>query len=338
MNDEFETRVETWLRERARPDPESLEAVRGSIDTLSPRRRRPQRAWLAGVAAVIAVLAIGASALLLSWPPSGTAPSLPSVPGPPDPAAFAGDPRLRACYEAAGPVEFAFEMPHARDYQRHFPAMLLAPELDVDDPAFAVVFASDAPPVVGGSAPSSATSDPNGSSNPNDRWVCILVGDTPNVYSNVDISGMRVDLGETTAASPTASPTASPASPSSTPTLTPEPPPSAAVEAPWRDSNLVPSPTVRSSVGPAHCGWESTVWLFIDDKELYLRDPDGIFADVEVGAFLPDTALPNEARDAGLSSQGRRLFTVPRGDAVYVETPTGVERWPRSTDPFIGCA
>lgn len=80
------------------------------------------------------------------------------------------------------------------------------------------------------------------------------------------------------------------------------------------------------------------MWLFIDDKELYLRDPEGIFADVEVGAFIPDTLLPSDARDTGLSSNGRRLFTVPGGDAVYVQTSTGVERWPRSTDPYMGCA
>ena len=338
MTDDFETRVQAWLHERARPDRASLEAVRGSIDTLPPRRRRPQRAWLAGAAAVIAVVAIGASALFLSLRPNGTATILPSRPVPPDPAAFAGDPRLRACYGEAGPVEFAFEMPHARDYQRHFPAMLLAPELDVDDPAFAVVFASDAPPLVGGAGPPSATSDPSKSSNPNERWVCILVGDAPNVYENVDISGIRVDFGDATAASPSASPTSSRVSPSSTPTLTPGPPPSEPVESPWRDSNLVPSATVRTTVGPAHCGWESTVWMFIDDKELYLRDPDGIFADVEVGTFLRDTALPSAARDTGLASQGRRLFTVPSGDAVYIQTSTGVERWPRSTDPFIGCA
>jgi len=206
MTDDFETRVEAWLDDRARPDPASLEAVRASIDGLPPRRRSPQRTWLAGAAAVIAVVVIGASALVLSLRPNGTATILPSRPVPPDPAAFAGDPRLNACYGAAGPVEFAFEMPHARDYQRHFPAMLLAPELDVDDPAFAVVFASDSPALVGGARPPSATVDPTESLNPNERWVCILVSGTPNVYENVDISGMRIDLGDATASQAPATP------------------------------------------------------------------------------------------------------------------------------------
>lgn len=250
MTDDFDARAAAWLHERARPDSGSLNAVRGSIDELPPRRRTPQRTWFVGAAAIIAVLAIGASALVLSPRSNGTATIAPSRPVPPDPAAFAGDPRLHACYGDAGPVEFVFEMPHARDYQRHFPAMLLAPELDVDDPAFTVVFASDAPPLIGGSRPPSATIDPTESSNPNERWVCILVGDTPNVYENVDISGMSIDLGDPPAAPPSASPTTSLLPPAATPTLTPAPPPSAAEEAPWRDSNLVPSATVRSSVGP----------------------------------------------------------------------------------------
>ena len=336
MTDDFETRVEAWLRDRARPDPASLEAVRASIDAL-PSRRQPRRAWLAGLAAVVAVAVIGLSALILV-PGGRTGPILPMRPMPPDPAAFTGDPRLNACYEDAGPVEFAFEMPHARDYQRHLPAMLLSPELDVDDPAFAVVFASDSPALIGGSRPPNATIDPNQSSNPNERWVCILVGGTPNVYENVDISGMRVDLGDPSTAPSSASPAPSPALPSSTPTLTPAPPPGEGVDTPWRDADLVPTSTVRTFVGPEHCGWESTVWMFIDDKELYLRDPDGIFADVEVGAFDPDTALPSDAQDTGLSSLDRRLFTVPSGEAVYIQTSTGVERWPRSTDTFKGCA
>jgi len=336
MTDDFETRVETWLSERARPDRASLQAVRDSIDALPSRRQRPLRAWLAGVAAVVAVAAIGLSALL-STLPGRTGPILPIRPVPPDPAAFAGDPRLAACFGTAGPVGFAFEMPHARDYQRHFPAMLLSPELDVDEPAFVVVFASDAPPLVGGARPPSATIDP-GPSNPNERWVCILVGGTPNVYENVDITGMRVDLGDVPDASPSASPASNPVSPASTPTLTPAPPPRSGDEDPWRDANLVHSGTVRSSVGPPHCGWESTVWLHIGDEELYFRDPDGIFTNVEIGAFLPDTALPSDAIDTGLSSQGRQLFTVPSRDAVYIQTPTGVERWPRSTDTSIGCA
>lgn len=108
-------------------------------------------------------------------------------------------------------------------------------------------------------------------------------------------------------------------------------------DAPWLDAHGTSSAKVRSIAGPAHCGWESTVWLFLDDR-LYLRDPTGIFKDVEVGAYLADTELPSDARDTGLSSHDHLLFTTSDGDAVFVQTPAGVERWPRSTDAFLGCA
>lgn len=445
MNDEFETRVGTWMRDRARPDPASLASVLGSIDTLPERRGRRRRGWLLATAAVVAVVAVGASAFMFASRPDGYAPSGPNRPVPPDPAAFAGDPRLAACFGSAGPVEFAFEMRHARDYQRHLPAMLLSPELDVDDPGFVVVFASGAElPVGGGAFASRDTTSPN----PNQRSVCILVGGVPNLYEHVDISGMGADIGtgDATASlqpSPTTSPSAGPAP---TPTVAPAPawtgdllaqlecqgdpqliggevgeistggrtgtaspypwlyaldaedmPLEGWVEAPkvdwesgdskfvryvnevegrvvaiivmhvivgdwsvagyracaaaefdplrgrstddapWLDpAGLVSG--VRTIVGPAHCGWQSTVWMFIDDKNLFLRDPTGIFADVEVGAYLPDTSLPSDAHDTGLTSHGRRLFTVPDGSAVFVKTSTAVERWPRSTDPLIGCA
>ena len=104
------------------------------------------------------------------------------LPVPPDPAAFAGDPRLAACFAAAGEVQAAFEMRHARDYQRHLPRMLRSPELEVDDPGFVVVFAGDVP-LVG----VSRLSGPG-------KVVCILVGDTPNLYDDVDISGLRATV------------------------------------------------------------------------------------------------------------------------------------------------
>lgn len=231
MTDEFEDRVAAWLRERGRPDPTSLEVVRSSIEALPARHRGPRRGWLVAAAAIVAVVAIGASAVFLYPQPSGTAPSHPA-PTPPDPAAFSGDPRLAACLAAAGPVEFAFEMPHARTYQRHFPAMGLAPELDVDDPAFVVVFAGGAQLLIGGGGPPAASGGPTISPNPTERSVCVLVGDTPNLYEDVDISGMRVDIGDQDtgpSGSPHPSPSPSPAS--STPP-TPSPAPAEASAAP----------------------------------------------------------------------------------------------------------
>ena len=119
----------------------------------------------------------------------------------------------------AGSVEFVFVMPRARDYQRHLPAMLRSPELEVDDPGFVVVFAEGVVPAVGGVG----TSDDDSG-----RYVCISVDGQPNLYSNVDITGMQVDIGTTQAsAAPIALPTGTPvARATPTPTLTPEPAPS----------------------------------------------------------------------------------------------------------------
>ena len=214
MNDDFDTRVGAWLRDRAQPDPASLQAVRGSIDALPPRHPGRRRAWQFSAAAVVALVAIGVSAVLVLPQQSGTAPTRPA---PPDPAAFVGDPRLAACFGTAGPVEFVFVMPHARDYQRHFPAMLLAPELDVDDPAFVVVFASGAQLLIGGGPRPSSSGGTATSPNPNERSVCILVGDAPNLYENVDIYGMRAYLGGSS--EPSASPSPSPSEPTPDPSL-----------------------------------------------------------------------------------------------------------------------
>jgi hypothetical protein len=112
---------------------------------------------------------------------------------------------LAACHGAAGQVEYVFEMTHARDYQRHLPAMLLAPELDVDEPAFVVVFARGADVWSGLSRPPGATGPASPSPRPNERSVCVLVSEVTNVYAYVDISGMQADLGGD-AAAPSRSP------------------------------------------------------------------------------------------------------------------------------------
>jgi hypothetical protein len=163
--------------------------------------------WLFA-AAIGILLAVGA---VLVGPRLG--PSLGAKPEPPDPAAFAGDPRVSACMGDAGSVEFVFVMPQARDYQRHLPAMLRSPELEVDDPGFVVIFAEGVVPAVGGVDPSD---DESG------RYVCISVDGQPSLYSNVDITGMRVDIG-TTQASATPTPGSPTPSPSESPTPTPQP-------------------------------------------------------------------------------------------------------------------
>jgi hypothetical protein len=117
-------------------------------------------------------------------------------------------------------MEFVFVMVHARDYQSYLPNMLLAPELDVDDPAFVVVFRDGwvGPPYGGAPGAPSPRSTPV----PGLRFVCVLPdGGAPNLYANVDITGLTIDVVPSqSSASPT--PT-EPLSPDATPTPPPAP-------------------------------------------------------------------------------------------------------------------
>ena len=104
------------------------------------------------------------------------------------------DPRFAACGGNADDVLAAFPM-GAADYQRHFPEMGLSPELHVDEPAFAVVFAEgfQGPPTFGGPL----VQDPRGEerAEPKPHFVCLYVGNPPtgvtNWYGEVDIAGMN---------------------------------------------------------------------------------------------------------------------------------------------------
>ncbi len=188
MSDDFEGRVRDWLRERGRTSDHELRALAGNVAVLPPRRPRRFRPLLA--VAVVAVAVVGAWTLVPRFGQVGGEPA--ASPVPPDPAAFAGDPRLSRCGVPLATPLYAFELAHAGDYHRHLPAMLLAPELDVDDPAFVVVFDGPQPfGLSGGPGPPS-------SNEPGNHDVCILVGHDPatatlNIYGNVDVSGLTAE-------------------------------------------------------------------------------------------------------------------------------------------------
>jgi hypothetical protein len=107
---------------------------------------------------------------------------------PVDPA----DPRFAECHGHVETVDATVAFT-ARDYQEHFPLMGRAPELEVDAPAFAVVFEEDAGPIpiVGGlQAPDAQAGEaPDGATH---RTVCIYVGQPPDgeghVYFDVDVA------------------------------------------------------------------------------------------------------------------------------------------------------
>lgn len=204
MTDDLEPRMRVLLEERGRVDARSVEALLDGIRALPRRRARP---WIPAAAAVLVIALVG----LVAFRPLG---GIGGLPLPPDPAAFAGDPRLDACFAGAGEVEAAFEMPHARDYQRHLPRMLRSPELEVDEPGFVVVFAGDVRAGAVGPRPESG------------KYVCVLVGDTPNLYSGVDVTGLIAILpdvsGEPTTGAPSPTPTPSAAAVASS-TVAPAP-------------------------------------------------------------------------------------------------------------------
>jgi hypothetical protein len=106
----------------------------------------------------------------------------------------------------------------------------------------------------------------------------------------------------------------------------------------WTDASgeRVSTETIRSAPGPGHCGWDSAIWLNVDGN-LYFRDPQGVMAEWTKTRFEPDAKLPASALDSGYRSAAGSLWLDPGKDA-YLVLPGGVERWPRSTDPFIGCA
>jgi len=105
----------------------------------------------------------------------------------------AADPRFEACGATVNAVDATVAFT-ARAYHDHFPLMGEAPELDVDAPAFAVVFAEGAAPpipITGGLRPGDQQDAPPPPEQDH-RTVCIYVGQPPDgvrhVYVDVDVA------------------------------------------------------------------------------------------------------------------------------------------------------
>jgi hypothetical protein len=147
-------------------------------------------------------------------------------PTPPDPRAFAGDPRLERCGAfGIGQPSYAFELAHASDFQRVFPAALRTPELERPDAAFVVVPSAGRGQGIGGGAPPGGT--PGGSNE--GRSICVVVGSGPdaevNLYPDVDMTGFNPELVRRFGPDPgvTDAPTTSASLPSLTAVTTPGP-------------------------------------------------------------------------------------------------------------------
>jgi len=244
----LESELRAWIREAGTPEPGDVARVAAVIDRL-PARQRAHRGWLQAAAALLAVVVVVvAGAGLLRLPASG--PGVPpATPLPPDPAAFAGDLRLTRCPGGdPGNVLYAFEMVRAADYPAHLPAMLLSPELDVDVPAFVVVYRSPPGIVHGGAAPPRGETWAPRSLTPGSHDVCVLVGSDPttaeiNIYGNVDIRGL------TAAPQRDASSTMTPPPPSSVDPTTASVPSAGATTPTPIASTASAAPTEASPVG-----------------------------------------------------------------------------------------
>ena len=216
MNDE---QIVEYLRSRSRVDaPMGLsDRVMAEI-TSTPVRRSWFAGFLPAVATVAVVAVVAVVALLVVKQPPAAGPSAsPSFP------IMASDPRYAACSGTTFQDQVIAAFPLvAANYQRHFPNMGRSPELEVDQPAFAVVFNEriQPPGVLGGVNQSPPAASPSG------HMVCVYVGEAPRgepyYYVDVDLTGMRAEL--ETAASPSPTPTQTP-TPVPTPQQTPEPTP-----------------------------------------------------------------------------------------------------------------
>ena len=104
------------LSRRAAVDAHEVDALRRHAATL-PSRRASRRGLLGAAASIVLLLSFGG--LLVANLPFGTSGAAPSAP---DPAAFAGDPRLAVCGVEPKDAIAIFEMAHLRYYTLHLPA------------------------------------------------------------------------------------------------------------------------------------------------------------------------------------------------------------------------
>ena len=172
-DDELELALRESLEARATVRDEDIRPLREFIKALPPRRRRRGGAVLAAAAGVVVMLGIGG--LLVANLPLGSGGA---APGPPDPAAFALDPRLAVCGLTATDAEAIFELEYVRDYPLHLPAAYKLIGLDADPEAPALVIVRSGP----------ASGDREGNSpGAGNHDLCMVVGADKASWARVDI-------------------------------------------------------------------------------------------------------------------------------------------------------
>lgn len=134
----------------------------------------------------------------------------------------------------------------------------------------------------------------------------------------------------------------------------------------WRDAegNVLPDESVEgegfvidSWRVTGHCDWGSARFLLlswppgrvdddwvtsdIDDgtARLYVRDPDGLFADMLIGEFNPDVGVPDGATKTGIHLGDWEILvtdTAANDQTILLAGRDRVEEWQRAP-VFIGC-
>jgi hypothetical protein len=98
----------------------------------------------------------------------------------------------------------------------------------------------------------------------------------------------------------------------------------------------VPTRTIQSSRGPEHCDWDSAIFLSLGD-DIFVKDTQGVLPhELLSGPFVPDIALPKDARDTGYMLDGQRLWVGADRSSAFIVTEQAVERWPVAT-ASVGC-
>lgn len=358
MSDDFEAILKRWLRERAGNDQSAVQTLAGNVAALPPRRpnRRRPLALVASTAIAFGLIAFAytrtgqdSSEAERSPSPPPSAVSTPArstastLAGLPDPANFTGNPWFEAC----GGLSYAltaFEVARARDLPLYLPALLKAPEIERDEPAFVLVYKGRYPGgVMHASPPPGQTIGPEPTLAPNHYDMCVEVGPVTGagsrgVYGDVSLEGFDPQP---------------PGAASAPPPVTDAPPFPVWPGIAWVDPSGAPAdPLVLAAfAGPAPCGWDKAAfleigWPFgsqalsIDNVRRYVRDPERIFSEGFVLLDQLDLAatLPADATFAGYRSGSIELWTGPStiDQAVFLRWPDHVERWPRMEN-VAGC-
>ena len=96
-----------------------------------------------------------------------------------------------------------------------------------------------------------------------------------------------------------------------------------------RDGRPVPVTRVYSAPGPEHCSWQSMEFLYLGDRNAYVREPTPELRRFVAGPFETDVRLPADAEDTGYERGGQHLWLAADGSYVYVGSAARVEAWPR---------